>query len=128
MRTHRFWRVGTVIMLLHDANDVLMEAAKLAKYCRKEDLSVGFFASFTVAWLLLRLVCFPLLVIRSTLFEYPQVLNPPTLAYVGFNGCLCFLLCLHCWWFHLILKIVYAALKNGPGGASDIREDDDDDS
>lgn len=120
----RFYRVGTVVMLLHDANDVLMEAAKLAKYRNREDLATGFFASFTVAWLLLRLVCYPLLVIRSTLFEFPKVIDTSATVYYMFNALLCMLLVLHVYWFTLILRIVWIALATG--SSRDVREDDDD--
>jgi hypothetical protein len=120
----RFWRVGTVVMLLHDANDVLMEAAKLAKYRNQEDLATGLFASFTVAWLLLRLLCYPLLVIRSTMFEFPKVIDVSVSVYYMFNALLCMLLVLHVYWFSLILRIVYMTLTTG--GAHDVREEDDD--
>lgn len=113
-------------MLLHDANDVLMEAAKLAKYSKKDNLSVCCFAAFTVAWLLLRLLFFPLLVIRSTLFELPKVIDLQLPVYYMFNALLCMLLALHCYWFSLILRIVWMTLTTGD--AQDVREDDDDDS
>ncbi|WIA39479.1 hypothetical protein OEZ86_005577 [Tetradesmus obliquus] len=118
-----FWRIGTVVMLLHDANDVLMEAAKLAKYCKKEDLSLGLFASFVVAWLGLRLLAFPLMVIRSTLYELPSILGGKTNSYYMFNGLLLMLLVLHCYWFTLILRVVWVTLTTGQ--TQDVREDDD---
>jgi ceramide synthetase len=110
-------------MLLHDANDVLMEAAKLAKYCKKEDLSLGLFASFVVAWLGLRLICFPLMVIRSTLYELPGVLDGKPPMFYMFNGLLLLLLMLHCYWFTLIMRVVYVTLTTGQ--TQDVREDDD---
>lgn len=119
----RFWRVGSLVMLLHDATDILMEAAKLLKYSRKEDLSVGMFAMFVVAWLLLRLTAYPLMVIRSTLFELPVVLGGRPPMFYMFNGLLLLLFVLHCYWFTLILKIVWLALTTG--AANDVREDDD---
>eukprot|EP00775_Hariotina_reticulata_P011992 gene11992-12136_t len=119
----RFWRVGTLVMLLHDATDILMEAAKLLKYSRKEDLSVGMFAMFVIAWLLLRLMAYPLMVIRSTLFELPVVLGGRPPMYYMFNSLLLLLFVLHCYWFTLIMKVVWLALTTG--AANDVREDDD---
>lgn len=118
-----FWRVGTVVMALHDANDVLMEAAKLFKYCKKEDISLGLFVAFVVAWLGLRLVCFPLMVIRSTLLELPSVLGGRPPIFYMFNSLLIMLFFLHCYWFTLIMRVVWMTLSTGE--AQDVREDDD---
>ncbi|KAF8058828.1 ASC1-like protein 3 [Scenedesmus sp. PABB004] len=120
-----FWRVGVVVMVLHDACDVLMEAAKLAKYAAREDAAVGLFAVFVAAWLALRLVAFPLMVLRSSLFELPAVLGGgPAPAWLrAFNALLLGLLLLHCYWFGLILRVVWLTLATG--AASDVREDDD---
>jgi ceramide synthetase len=111
-------------MVLHDTCDIFMEGAKLAKYTNREDVATGLFAAFTVAWLLLRLVCFPLLVIRSTLFEADRIVDLSDFWFYTFNGLLCMLLVLHVYWFTLILRIVLLALKTG--GAHDVREDDGD--
>lgn len=110
-------------MLLHDANDVLMEAAKLFKYCKKEDISLGLFVAFFIAWIALRLVCFPLMVIRSTLFELPGTLGGRPPLYYMFNSLLLMLFALHCYWFTLILKVVWLTLTTGE--AQDVREDED---
>jgi ceramide synthetase len=110
-------------MLLHDACDVLMEGAKIAKYCDREDLATVLFGSFSVAWLLLRLMFFPLVVIRSTIYESYKVVEWDSVYYM-FNGLLCMLLVLHVNWFRLILRIIYMQLVTGT--AHDVREDEDD--
>lgn len=110
-------------MLLHDACDVLMEGAKIAKYCDREDLATVLFGSFSVAWLLLRLMFFPLVVIRSTMYESYKVVGWDS-VYFMFNGLLCMLLVLHVNWFRLILRIIYMQLVTGT--AHDVREDEDD--
>ena len=114
-------------MLLHDAVDVLLEAAKVAKYCRAEDLATGIFAAFVVAWAALRLFVFPAMVVRSTLVELPAALGAACTRsmYLGFNLGLLVLLALHVYWFGLILRVVYLKLATGEG--RDVREDDDDD-
>jgi ceramide synthetase len=117
------WRIGSTVMMLHDANDVLMEAAKLAKYCKKETLSLGLFATFAVAWLGLRLLYFPLMVIRSTLYEMPGALNGKPPVYYVLNGLLMMLFLLHCYWFTLIMRVIYVTLTTGQ--TQDVREDDD---
>jgi hypothetical protein len=44
-------------MLLHDANDVLMEASKLCNYWQLKRAASGMFAAFVAAWAVLRLGC-----------------------------------------------------------------------
>lgn len=112
-------------MLLHDACDVFMEGAKLAKYAKQDGASVGLFACFTVAWVLLRLVCFPLFVIRSSLWEAPRLTGVDPAVLQGLNGLLLVLLLLHCYWFSLILRVVWITLTTG--SATDVRESDDSD-
>ena len=124
---NRFWRVGVFVMLLHDAVDVLLEAAKVAKYCRAEDLATGIFAAFVVAWAALRLFVFPAMVVRSTLVELPAALGAACTRsmYLGVNLGLLVLLARHVYWVGLILRVVYLKLATGEG--RDVREDDDDD-
>ncbi|WIA22413.1 hypothetical protein OEZ85_004718 [Tetradesmus obliquus] len=120
---HKYWRVGSVIMLLNDADDTLMETAKLAKYCRREGLATTLFIAFAAAFLLLRLGYFPFFVLRSTLFEAPEVLLQPPPQYASFNGLLLLLLGLNCYWFRLVLRIAW--LKLMTGSAHDVREEED---
>jgi ceramide synthetase len=119
----RYWRVGSIIMLLNDAADIFMEAAKVAKYCNKEGLATALFAAFTAAFLLLRLGWFPFMVIRSTLFEAPVVLPQWPPQYYSFNALLLVLLVLNCYWFSLVLRIAW--LKLTTGSAHDVREDEE---
>ena len=122
-----FYRAGVFVMLLHDAVDVLLEAAKVAKYCRAEDAATGIFAAFAVAWAALRLFVFPAMVVRSTLFELPAALGAGCTRpmWLGFNGALLALLALHVYWFGLILRVAYMKLATGQG--RDVREDGDSD-
>ncbi len=71
---HSFWRAGAVMLLLHDPVDALLEAAKILKYSGAMDAANGTFAAFVAAWLGLRLVAYPLGVLRSTLLELPAAL------------------------------------------------------
>lgn len=74
--THgRFFRVGCMVLLIHDVSDVLMEAAKMCKYCGAETASTVLFVVFMISWFTARLVYFPYSIIRSTLYA----LVPPPL-------------------------------------------------
>ena len=66
-KTHRFQRVGAVVMALHDPSDVFLDAAKLSDYLGLEAASVIFFVLLLLSWGALRLVLLPFWVIRSIL-------------------------------------------------------------
>ena len=61
-----FFRIGIVILALHDGSDVFLEAAKVFKYSEKELGASVLFGCFAVSWFPLRLVFFPFWVIRSS--------------------------------------------------------------
>ncbi|VDO03097.1 unnamed protein product [Rodentolepis nana] len=53
------FRIGSVIMLLHDAADFWLEAAKMLKYVGRFRLCMFCFATFILVWILTRLYYFP---------------------------------------------------------------------
>lgn len=65
-----FFQIGAVILALHDASDVFLEAAKVFKYSGSELGASVFFGLFAVSWLVLRLIFFPFWVIRSSRFVF----------------------------------------------------------
>jgi hypothetical protein len=110
--------------MLHDVNDVIMEAAKIAKYCGHEALSTALFGAFVVSWAATRLTYFPWVIIRSVIVESPAVLGYRLPGYVAFNTLLCTLLAIHCYWFRLILNVIWRKVKLGD--MQDVREDEED--
>lgn len=64
-----FMKVGTMVFLCHDINDVFMECAKMAKYTDAKHLPNVIFGFFTLTWICSRLIYFPLFVIRSVWSE-----------------------------------------------------------
>nr|DAD21557.1 TPA_asm: hypothetical protein HUJ06_023020 [Nelumbo nucifera] len=62
----RFFRIGSIILALHDASDVFLEAAKVFKYSEKELAASLCFGFFAISWLILRLIFFPFWVIRTS--------------------------------------------------------------
>ncbi|KAL3633431.1 hypothetical protein CASFOL_022193 [Castilleja foliolosa] len=110
---NRFFRVGTVVLALHDGSDVFLEAAKVLKYSGNE---LG--AS----------VCFGL----STSYYYlceVLVLSQPYSAtlYYFFNTMLLTLLVFHIYWWILICAMITRQLKNRGQLSEDIRSDSEDD-
>lgn len=67
---YSFFRIGSIILALHDASDVFMEAAKVFKYSGREFAASVCFGFFAVSWLILRLIFFPFWVIKATRFVF----------------------------------------------------------
>eukprot|EP00955_Chlamydomonas_euryale_P041442 351978-Chlamydomonas_euryale.AAC.5 len=124
-----FCRIGVLIMLLHDISDIFLELAKLCRYCRRPTAATVSFATFFVSWVALRMLYFPLVIIRSTLSEPMGLVGryidvDPMPHYLIFNGLLLLLLVLHTYWSYLILLVLINTVKNqGHGG--DVREGDE---
>ncbi|XP_059647791.1 ceramide synthase LOH2 [Cornus florida] len=126
-----FFRIGSVILALHDASDVFMEAAKVFKYSRKELRASVFFGLFAISWLILRLIVFPFWIIKASSYHVCQVLKITdayliSLYYV-FNTMLLTLLVFHVYWWILICAMITRQLKNRGKVGEDIRSDSEDD-
>lgn len=115
-------RVGSVILLLHDFSDILLELAKLFNYAKWENASMVMFVGMAASWFYLRLVLFPRNVVYSTLYEHEEVLGYPMAFHWPINLLLCTLVVMHVYWFYLIIKVAIKALQ---GMQRDVREDDD---
>ncbi|KAJ0044117.1 hypothetical protein NL108_008348, partial [Boleophthalmus pectinirostris] len=99
-------RVGTLVMLVHDASDVPLESAKLFSYAKWEKMFKTLFFLFVIVFMLTRLVVFPFWLIHST-WVYPPQYYPPFFAYYFFNVMLLILQALHVFWAYLILRMLY---------------------
>ncbi|XP_010525689.1 PREDICTED: LAG1 longevity assurance homolog 2-like [Tarenaya hassleriana] len=127
----RFFRVGSIILALHDASDVFMESAKIFKYSENELGASVCFGLFALSWLLLRLIYFPFRVIRATSTElgsYVDITTPEGMSmYYGFNTMLLMLLVFHIYWWYLIYSMIMRQLQNKGKVGEDIRSDSEDD-
>ncbi|KAL2460246.1 LAG1 longevity assurance2 [Abeliophyllum distichum] len=126
----RFFRIGAVILALHDASDVFLEAAKVFKYSEKELGASICFGLFAISWLILRLILFPFWAIRSSSYYLCEVLNMSEpyhmLLYYVFNTMLLTLLVFHIYWWILICSMITRQLKNRGKVGEDIRSDSED--
>ncbi|KAL4425801.1 hypothetical protein ABPG75_009817 [Micractinium tetrahymenae] len=120
-------RVGVMVLVCHESNDIFLEAAKMARYAKHETLTTAIFVIFMLSWFTTRVFMFPYFVIRSTLFESLEraralgVQDSIQPHHTILNGFLIFLYCLHVYWSYLILRIAVKQLTTG--GADDIREE-----
>lgn len=116
-------RAGTMVLAIHDAADFWMEAAKMARYCKRNNLCTFFFAIFTVVWFVTRVGLFPYRIVFPGLIDAPALIVFYT-AYFVFNMLLLLLLMLHVFWSIMILRILVLTIKSGE--ADDVRSDDED--
>lgn len=111
-------RAGTLIMLVHDASDYLMESAKMFNYAGWRRTCNCIFTVFAAVFIITRLVILPFWIIHTT-WVYPLTLYPPFPGFYFFNGLLSVLQVLHVFWAALIIRMV---IKFLPG--NDIVEDE----
>uniref|UniRef100_A0A8D2ZL69 Ceramide synthase 2a n=1 Tax=Scophthalmus maximus TaxID=52904 RepID=A0A8D2ZL69_SCOMX len=111
-------RAGTLIMLVHDASDYLMESAKMFNYAGWRKTCNLIFTVFAAVFIITRLVILPFWIMYTT-WVYPLTLYPAFFGFYFFNGLLVVLLILHIFWAALIMRMV---IKFLPG--NDIVEDE----
>jgi len=120
----KFYRIGGVVMLLHDANDVLLELAKMFKYARWEKTAHFFLVSLVLSWGWTRIYLFPTKVLYSTAIESWKILgsNPEAaFHWIPFNSLLLVVQLLNLFWFSLMMKMIYQFLFKKEY-VSDVRE------
>jgi hypothetical protein len=120
-----FFKIGTLVLVVHDIADIFLESAKLFKYSGSKKISEMLFAGFALTWFITRLGIFPTWIIYSVTVDAPQLVQYFP-AYFIFNGLLSLLLLLNILWAYYILKVVYATVVgNSDSIANDIRSESD---
>ncbi|CAN0877013.1 Ceramide synthase 1 LOH3 [Linum grandiflorum] len=128
----RFSRVGAIVLAIHDATDMFLEPAKMARYGGFESLSGVLFAIFVLVWTMLRIVCFPFWILRSTSTEIIRVLDVEKHSVAGpvyyylFNTLLICLLVVNVYWWKLMIAMVIEQIKSRGKLGDDIRSDSED--
>ena len=117
----RYHRVGALAMVLHDPSDVLLEAAKLASYARRERAAAALFAALIASWAVLRLAAFPRIV-WSCWADPPAALGGHPVGCLEMAAGLSLLVCLHVYWGAIIAAV--AARRVRGGGLADAREEE----
>ncbi|KAM7540130.1 hypothetical protein Aperf_G00000044393 [Anoplocephala perfoliata] len=116
-----YFRIGSVIMLLHDSADFWLEAAKMFRYVGMSWPCMFCFVTFIGVWIVTRLCFFPIRVISSLIFVAPKEIG----YYPALNCYLAFLVALqilHVFW---TIQIIRTAVKPFITGqpTSDARSD-----
>ncbi|KAK4766076.1 hypothetical protein SAY87_007718 [Trapa incisa] len=124
----RFARVGSIVLALHDATDVFLEVAKMSKYSGYQSLADFFFALFVIFFTLLRIICYPFWVLRSTSYEVLQTFVAVkhkvngTVHYYLFNTLLFCLLIINLYWWMLMCVMLVRLFRAGHV-SDDVRSD-----
>ncbi|KAE8707240.1 ERF109 protein [Hibiscus syriacus] len=127
---YSFFRIGSIVLALHDASDVFLEAAKIFKYSGRELCASVCFGLFAISWLVLRLIIFPFWVIKSSSIDLMEFLRPsdpyPKFLYYFLNTMLLMLLVFHVYWWVLICSMIIRQWQNRGKLGEDIRSDSED--
>jgi len=105
-----FYRVGSLIIILHDPCDVILQFGKMSKYLKYQRITDTMFVLFTLSWFVSRLVLLPSKIVKAVLFETPLVASKPHVHWV-FCSMLITLQILHVVWFYFIIKAIQKVLK-----------------
>ncbi|XP_041086822.1 ceramide synthase 2-like [Polyodon spathula] len=105
-------RVGTLVLLVHDASDYLLESAKMFNYAGWRRVCDSLFFVFTAVFLVTRLVVFPVKVLYTTWYLSMENFQP-FFGYYFFNALLLVLQLLHVFWALLILRMVWKFVVQG---------------
>lgn len=134
-----YTRVGSLIIALHDLGDIFLYAATTLNKLRFTGLDTAVFAVFAVTFYVSRLVVFPRLVygvLGESLYqvayvdgrfnEWAKYFETALVHWFSFAIMLNTLILLHCFWFVLILRMIYRELFLGKKitEQGDIREED----
>jgi len=126
--TTHFLRMGTLVMIVHDCGDPLLELAKLLRYANYSKSSEAVLVVFTPIWVISRCVVFPGWILKSTIFDALKFSEYSVFpAYYIFNGLLCILQCLHVMWTYLLFKAIHRAMTKSES-IDDIRSDTEEES
>jgi len=127
--TCQLTRVGTLVLIVHDAADIPLHITKLCMYSARKNIVDMAFIIFTLIWIITRIGIFPLWIIRSTAYDAPLVLESTLTMYpiyYIFNWLLIGLECLHIFWTYLIIMIVVKSMRKEDGKLDDVRESSED--
>lgn len=133
-------RVGMTVVMLHDIGDIFLYSAKLVHHLGFRGLDTAIFAVFAVTFYVTRLVMYSRVVHAIVVGTISRLTEVPSynrwakfydtylVHYVFFVIALSTLLWLHCFWYGLILKLIYREVVLGKkiSDEGDIRSDNED--
>lgn len=73
------YRVGSLVLVIHDCADIFLEAAKMAKYANYQTLCDWIFAIFTLIWIITRTGMYPFVIYKCVFFFPDRFFDPLSL-------------------------------------------------
>ncbi|XP_066061679.1 ceramide synthase 4-like isoform X1 [Chamaea fasciata] len=105
-------RIGTLVMVIHDASDCFLEPTKIFNYMKWKKTCDSLFMIFSAVFLISRLVIYPYTVLYNT-YYYSMEIFQPFFGYYFVNVLLIILQLLHVFWSCLIIHMVYKFILQG---------------
>lgn len=119
----RFVAGGTLIVVVHDAADLVFECAKLCIYNQRELLANIVFGIWVAVWVVTRLIYFPFYIVRGCVWENVARLGFfPTYSFNAIT--LLILLALHVFWTTMIVRMIVRMITGDAKRLRDTRERD----
>jgi len=119
-----FIRIGSMVMVVHDVSDILLELAKCFVY-NGNKIADDIFTAFAVVFIISRIIVFPYLILYTSVVKVLWVLKPFP-GYYFFNFLLLTLQLLHVFWTYTIIKMAVRMARVGKlekDARSDANED-----
>lgn len=116
-----FVRIGTLVLLVHDASDPWLAGAKMSGYCKSEIFKDFCFVVFIIVWVISRLWLYPFVVLYSSTVEPYYIIEKTFFVHWFFNFFLYVLMVLHIMWSYSIARILIKKLTQGE--VQDVRSD-----
>jgi len=112
-----------LVLCSHDVNDLFLEIGKTFVYREKKTMTNIWFGVIIISWVALRLVLFPFVIIRSTIYESIEHIPVDIFPfYYSLNACLLFLVVLHVYWFGLMIRMLVRVVSGQEKTVVDSRE------
>eukprot|EP01083_Nonionella_stella_P014404 40472_1 len=99
------WRIGVVILWIHDIGDVSLHFCKSLHYAKFDTTANVLFVLHILIWIWSRLIWFPRYIVSLFLDTHPRLWQIIPAAIL-----LCSLLLLHIHWTFLMLRVLYTAV------------------
>jgi len=113
-QTVGLFRIGSIVLMLHDICDVILEFAKMCNYCRYKYQEV-FWILLVIAWVTFRIYYFYIKAVGPVYYDINFLVESKIIPDTVFFYRTPLMLCLYCilalnlFWFSLMLKGLYGA-------------------